>query len=170
MTVSEFNYHADDLRNTLKPYALKLTKDQEDANDLLQETFMKAYCNRDKFQEGTNLKAWMYTIMRNTFITNYQRMIRRNTFIDTTQNSHFLNSGGTVVENRATGAFVLNDINSAINNLKDIYKVPFNLYFSGFKYHEIADRLSIPIGTVKNRIHIARQELKDFLKIYASKN
>ena len=167
MTALEFGYRIESLTGSLKPYALKLTKDHEEANDLLQETVFKAYSNRTKFEEGTNLKAWMYTIMRNTFITNYQRMIRRNTFIDTTENNHFLNSSNSVVENRASGKFILKDINKAIDDLKDIYKTPFNLYFAGFKYHEIAERLNIPIGTVKNRIHIARKELKDVLKVYA---
>lgn len=168
MTALEFGYSIENLTSSLKPYALKLTKDGEDANDLLQETIFKAYSNRDKFQDGTNLKAWMYTIMRNTFITNYQRMVRRNTFIDTTENNHFINSSDSVIENKAHGDFVMKDIKAAIESLKDMYKVPFTLYFRGFKYHEIAERLSIPIGTVKNRIHIARKELKKGLKVYAN--
>jgi RNA polymerase sigma factor (sigma-70 family) len=147
---------------------LKLTRDGEDANDLLQETVFKAYSNRTKFQTGTNLKAWMYTIMRNTFITNYQRMVRRKTFIDTTENNHFINSSSTTISNSATSGFAMKDINEAIDNLKDMYKIPFTLYFKGFKYHEIAERLNIPIGTVKNRIHIARKELKDVLNVYAN--
>lgn len=167
MTALEFGYRLESLTGTLKPYAMKLTKDSEDANDLLQETVYKAYTNRTKFEEGTNLKAWMYTIMRNTFITNYQRMVRRNTFIDTTENSYFINSSAAI-ENSAYGNFVGRDIKSAVDGLKEIYKIPFKLYFEGFKYHEIALRLSIPIGTVKNRIHIARKELKDVLNVYAN--
>jgi RNA polymerase sigma-70 factor (ECF subfamily) len=168
MTALEFGYKIENLTSSLKPYALKLTKDGEDANDLLQETVFKAYNNRDKFQDGTNLKAWMYTIMRNTFITNYQRMVRRNTFIDTTENNHFINLSSSVIENNAKGNFVMNDIKASIDGLKDMYKVPFTMYFRGFKYHEIADKLSIPIGTVKNRIHIARKELKKGLRVYAN--
>jgi len=168
MTGLEFGYKIENLTSNLKPYALKLTKDRDEADDLLQETVFKAYSNRDKFQEGTNLKAWMYTIMRNTFITNYQRMVRRKTFIDTTENNHFINSSGSKLENKATGNFVLRDANNAIDKLKDMYKVPFTMYFRGFKYHEIAEKLEIPIGTVKNRIHIARKELKQSLKVYAN--
>lgn len=167
MNALEFGYRIESLTGSLRPYALKLTRDSEDANDLMQETFFKAYTNRTKFEEGTNLKAWMYTIMRNTFITNYQRMVRRNTFIDTTENSHFINCSA-VVESNAHGNFIHKDIQAALNELKDIYKIPFKLYFEGFKYHEIAKRLSIPIGTVKNRIHIARKELKDALNVYAN--
>lgn len=168
MTALEFGYHLNNLSPSLKPYALKLTKDKEDADDLLQETVFKAYSNRDKFQSGTNLKAWLYTIMRNTFITNYQKMVRRKTFIDTTENNHFMNTGSIRLENSAMGNFVLQDTNSAINHLKEMYKVPFTMYFRGFKYHEIAEKLQIPIGTVKNRIHIARKELKKALYMYAS--
>ena len=92
MTALEFSYTINKLSGSLKPFALRLTKDMEDANDLMQETILKAYTNREKFTDGTNLKAWMYTIMKNTFITNYQRMVRKKTFIDTTDNLHYINS------------------------------------------------------------------------------
>ncbi len=169
MTALEFSYELNSLSPLLKPYALKLTRDSEDADDLMQETMMKAYVNREKFADGTNLKAWLYTIMKNTFITNYQRMMRKNTFIDTTDNMHYINSTDIRVENSAYQSFVMKDINVAIDKLSDTYKKPFLMYFRGFKYHEIADRLSIPIGTVKNRIHIARKDLKTYLKGYATK-
>lgn len=169
MTALEFSYSLNRMSKSLKPFALKLTKDMEEANDLLQETILKAYTNRDKFAEGTNLKAWLYTIMKNTFITNYQRMVRRNTFIDTTDNLHYLNSSENTIENTAYSSFALKDINKAIVDLDDAYKTPFMMHFRGFKYHEIADKLAIPIGTVKNRIHIARKELKSRLKNYAVK-
>jgi RNA polymerase sigma-70 factor (ECF subfamily) len=168
MTALEFSYTINKLSGSLKPFALRLTKDMEDANDLMQETILKAYTNRDKFTDGTNLKAWMYTIMKNTFITNYQRMVRKKTFIDTTENLHYINSTENITENRAYGKFAMKDIKAAIDKLDDTYKVPFMMHFRGFKYYEIADKLEIPIGTVKNRIHIARKELKKQLNIYAT--
>ncbi len=166
MSTLEYNHTISQMSKSLKPFALKLTKDAEDANDLLQETLMKAYKNRDKFSEGTNLKAWLFTIMKNTFITNYQKMVRRGTFIDTTDNLHFINASDAEITNGAYGNFALRDINKAIDNLDDVYKTPFMMYFRGFKYHEIAVRLDIPIGTVKNRIHIARKQLKEKLRTY----
>lgn len=169
MTALEFSYKVDKLSLSLKPFALRLTRDMEDANDLLQETLLKAFSNREKYTDGTNLKAWMYTIMKNTFITNYQRMVRKNTFIDSTDNLHYINSSSNAIENSAYGKFAMKDITKAIENLDDAYKVPFTMHFRGFKYHEIADKLNIPIGTVKNRIHIARKELKYKLKNYATK-
>ncbi|MDO9552543.1 MULTISPECIES: RNA polymerase sigma factor [Rhodonellum] len=170
MTTLEFSYSLNKLSSSLKPFALKLTRDMDDANDLLQDTMVKAFTNKDKFADGTNLKAWLYTIMKNTFITNYQRMVRRGTFVDTTDNLHYINSGGALVENDAYGDFTMDDITNAIDQLDDVYKTPFMMHYRGFKYHEIADKLDIPIGTVKNRIHIARKILKDQLHVYKHKN
>lgn len=167
MTALEFSYALNDHSKSLKPFALRLTRDLEQANDLIQETVLKAFTNREKFSEGTNLKAWLYTIMKNTFITNYQRMVRRRTFIDTTDNLHFINSTDNVSLNNAHGTFAMEDIQEAIARLDDTYRIPFILHFRGFKYHEIAEELDIPIGTVKNRIHIARKELKSKLTVYA---
>ena len=170
MTSVEFSYSLNQLSGVLKPFALKLTRDIDDANDLLQDTMVKAYTNQDKFAEGTNLKAWLYTIMKNTFITNYQKMVRRATFVDTTENLHYINSSATLIENSAYGEFAIDDIYQAIDKLDEIFSTPFLLYYRGFKYHEIADRLSIPIGTVKNRIHIARKYLKQDLMVYKHVN
>jgi RNA polymerase sigma-70 factor (ECF subfamily) len=96
-------------------------------------------------------------------------MVRKNTFIDSTDNLHYINSSSSTIENSAYGKFAMRDIKKAIEKLDDAYKVPFMMHFRGFKYHEIADKLDIPIGTVKNRIHIARKELKYKLKTYANR-
>lgn len=170
MTAIEFGFTLNEVSVSMKPLALRLTKDEEQAKDLLQETVVKAYTNREKFTTGTNLKGWFYTIMKNTFITNYQRMSRRNMFIDVTDNLHFINSSDSKIENKAYSNFATRDISKAVNELDNNYRVPFMMHFRGFKYHEIAERLSIPIGTVKNRIHIARKELKHSLKNYTYKN
>jgi RNA polymerase sigma-70 factor (ECF subfamily) len=167
MTALEFTYQVGNFSKILKPFALRLTRDSDDANDLIQDTLVKAYTNREKYADGTNLKAWLFTIMKNTFITQYQRMVRRNTFIDTTDNLHFINSSESLQDNMALNAFVGEDINKALLKTEEMYRTPFLMYFNGFKYHEIAEELDLPIGTVKNRIHIARKELKNQLKMYA---
>jgi RNA polymerase sigma factor (sigma-70 family) len=167
MTALEFSYQVGNFSKFLKPFAMRLTRDGDDANDLVQDTLVKAYTNRDKYMDGTNLKAWLFTIMKNTFITQYQRMVRRNTFIDTTENLHFINSSETVQLNGAESTFMREDINLALNHTEEMYRVPFLMYFEGFKYHEIAEELDLPIGTVKNRIHIARKSLKQHLQMYA---
>jgi RNA polymerase sigma factor (sigma-70 family) len=163
MTVLEFNYNVDQSRDGLKPFAYKLTRDTEDANDLLQETMLKALTNRDKFLEGTNLKAWLYTIMRNTFISNYQKTVRRNTFTDNTENQHHLNSSANSIENLAYTHLGMGDIKKALKRVEPECRQPFLLYFRGYKYHEIAEKLEVPLGTVKNRIHLARKLLKNLL-------
>jgi RNA polymerase sigma factor (sigma-70 family) len=166
MTALEFSYAITQSTKALKPFALRLTRDTDEAADLLQDTVLKAFIHRDKFSEGTNLKAWMYTIMKNTFITNYQKLVKRKTFIDTTENLHYLNSLQFTTKNSGEQKFAMEDINKALTQLDVSFREPFMMYFHGYKYHEIADKLAIPIGTVKNRIHLARKELKSVLKMY----
>jgi RNA polymerase sigma factor (sigma-70 family) len=167
MTALEFSYQVGNFSKFLRPFALRLTRDSDDANDLVQDTLVKAYTNREKYADGTNLKAWLFTIMKNTFITQYQRMVRRNTFIDTTDNLHFINSNESLQDNGAIASFMREDIEKALELTDEMYRLPFLMYFQGFKYHEIAEELNLPIGTVKNRIHIARKELKQMLYMYA---
>lgn len=166
MTALEFSFQINKNLKLLKPFALRLTRDQDDAKDLVQDTLVKAFSNRDKFEDGTNLKAWLFTIMKNTFITQYQRMVRRKTFIDTTDNLHFINSTSATQENEAKNKFLREDLKRSLKGLDVAYRIPFLMFFKGYKYHEIAEELNLPIGTVKNRIHIARKELKDALKMY----
>jgi RNA polymerase sigma-70 factor (ECF subfamily) len=167
MTALEFSYQVGNFSKFLRPFALRLTRDSDDANDLVQDTLVKAYTNREKYADGTNLKAWLFTIMKNTFITQYQRMVRRNTFIDTTDNLHFINSNESLQDNGAIASFMREDIEKALELTDEMYRLPFLMYFQGFKYHEIAEELNLPIGTVKNRIHIARKDLKQMLYMYA---
>ncbi|MGV3588832.1 MAG: RNA polymerase sigma factor [Adhaeribacter sp.] len=167
MTAIEFTNQVQTLSYSLKPVALNLTRDLDDAKDLIQETLMKALLNKEKFKAGTNLKAWLYTIMRNSFINNYNKITKRSTTLDNTDQITFLNTDDRfVAQNSATGSFAMNDINKAIEYLNEEYRTPFMMYYTGFKYLEIADKLQIPIGTVKNRIHIARKELKEMLRVY----
>jgi len=152
----------------LQPFAQKLTKDPEAARELLQETMVKAITHKKKFKEGTNLKGWMYTIMRNTFITRYHRVIKRYTAVDTNDEGYKLDQLGRTVDNGAIGLFVIQDVRHAIDAIDEKFSVPFQLYFEGYKYQEIADQLGIPIGTVKNRIHQARSQLKTLLVSYSN--
>ncbi|HRC92024.1 MAG TPA: sigma-70 family RNA polymerase sigma factor, partial [Bacteroidia bacterium] len=133
-----------------------------------QETMLKALNNEDKFEKGTNLSGWLYTIMRNIFINNYRRMVKSQTFLDSTENQFFLNNIKNATRNRGEANLVMKEINNAINDLSDNLKVPFMMSFRGYKYEEIASQLSIPLGTVKIRIHTARQKLKEKLNVYNS--
>ncbi len=151
---------------TLRPFAYNLTKDMEEAKDLVQETVFKALRYKDKFNEGTNLKAWMFTIMRNIFINNYRRKVKQNTIVDTSDNQYVINSSPIVARNDGENKMVMKDITNAIEVLQDEVKVPFMMHFEGFKYQEIAEELALPLGTVKSRIFFARKELKKKLYMY----
>jgi RNA polymerase sigma-70 factor (ECF subfamily) len=153
------------LRNTefLKPFAVSLTRDSEVAKDLLQETMYRAWANKEKYNVGTNIKAWLHTIMRNIFINNYRKKVKQNTVLDKTSNEFLLNHNQSAVINEAENILKLKDIQEAIHKLPVIFKQPFILYFEGYKYHEIADILNEPLGTVKSRIHFARKLLKEQL-------
>jgi RNA polymerase sigma-70 factor (ECF subfamily) len=167
MTALEFTNQVQKLSYSLKPVAMNLTRDLDDAKDLIQETLLKALMNKEKFKAGTNLKAWLYTIMRNSFINNYNKITKRSTTLDNTDYLKYMHADDSfVTHNGAPSKFMLNDINNAIDYLNEEYRTPFMMYFTGYKYLEIADKLQIPIGTVKNRIHIARKELKQMLKVY----
>ena len=144
----------------LKPFAITLTRDNEAAQDLYQETLFRALANKDKYNVGTNIKAWLYTIMRNIFINNYRRRAKQHTIFDSTPNDFLLNYNQAVASNEAESNLKLKDINAAIHGLPEIFRNPFLLYFDGFKYHEIADMLHEPLGTIKSRIHFARKLLK----------
>jgi RNA polymerase sigma factor (sigma-70 family) len=167
MTAIEFTNLIQRVTQSLRPVAFNLTRDADDAKDLVQETVLKALMNQEKFKTGTNLKAWLYTIMRNTFINNYNKITKRSSNTDSSEYLQYLNSDENyVTQNKGTATFVMNDINEAIASLSEEHRTPFMMYYVGYKYLEIADKLQIPIGTVKNRIHIARKELKQTLKVY----
>jgi RNA polymerase sigma factor (sigma-70 family) len=168
MTALEFNNLVQNVAQSLRPVAMNLTRDLDDAKDLVQETMLKALTNREKFKSGTNLKAWLYTIMRNTFINNYNKITKRSSNLDSSEYLQYLNTDANfVTQNKGTATFVRNDIDKAIAGLSEEHRTPFMMYYVGFKYLEIAEKLKIPIGTVKNRIHIARKELKSVLQVYS---
>src|SRR5437868_13259569 len=160
MATTEFNDMLLDNAGFLRPFAVNLTKDTDAANDLYQETLYKALANHEKYNAGTNIKAWLYTIMRNIFINNYRRKSKQNIVLDNTPNDFLLNYNQVTVANAAISNINRKEIQEAIFNLPDIFKNPFLLYYDGFKYHEIADILNEPLGTIKSRIHFARKLLK----------
>ena len=161
MTATEFNHSFIGFFQILQNYAFKLTNNREDAYDLVQETAYKALKNREKFRENTNLKAWLMTIMKNIFINDYRKKSKRNTILDNSEDQYMLEKFGPTLENQAGTTIAMEELQKIINNLENDIKVPFVMHYEGFKYQEIADHLGIPLGTVKSRIFIARQSLKN---------
>lgn len=164
MRTANFAQNLLSLQPELLNFAYKLTADHEEANDLLQETSLKALDNEDKYTDETNFKGWIYTIMRNIFINNYRKTLRDQTYVDTTDNQYFLNQGIDIEVDSTEVAYDLKEIRHIVNGLSKEYRVPFAMYVSGFKYREIVDRLGLPLGTVKSRIYITRQKLQQDLK------
>lgn len=166
MSTPEFNQMLLSNADFLKPFAINLTRDNESAKDLFQETLYKALANQDKYNAGTNIKAWLFTIMRNIFINNYRRKAKQQTIFDNTPNDFLLNNQQVTIANTAESNLKIKEINEAINSLPAIFRTPFLLYFDGYKYHEIAEALQEPLGTIKSRIHFARKLLKEQISRY----
>ncbi|OJW82936.1 MAG: RNA polymerase subunit sigma [Bacteroidetes bacterium 46-16] len=159
MTATDFNelvvLHSD----FLKPYAISLTRDSENAKDLFQETIFKALLNREKYHFGTNLKAWLHTIMRNIFINGYRRNKKYNYSDNLPAAEAHLYGKGNALQNNGISRLQVAEIEAAINDLPHVFRIAFELHYTGYKYQEIADLLKEPLGTVKSRIHFARKLL-----------
>jgi RNA polymerase sigma factor (sigma-70 family) len=160
MSVIDFEYIVSNNADYLKPFALTLTRDFETAKDLTQETLFRALANKEKYNPGTNIKAWLYTIMRNIFINDYRKKSRQNTVFDNTPNDFLLDHNQSAVSNMAESNISLKEAKKAVESLPYIFKQPFVLYVEGYKYNEISSYLNEPLGTVKSRIHFARKLLK----------
>lgn len=167
MTAVEFNYQLTNLSSNLERFAMSLTSNIEDAKDLLQETFAKAIAYRDKFEDNTNLKAWTFTIMKNTFINNYRRTVKANTTFDNTEDLYYLNLNKESAGDTPESSLSTKEITKAIDNLEDEFRIPFLMHTQGFKYKEIADELDLKIGTVKSRIFFTRKKLMTALVDYS---
>jgi RNA polymerase sigma-70 factor (ECF subfamily) len=159
MSTVEFNQLLTNHSEFLRGFAFSFTKDAEDADDLIQDTFLKALRYKDNFREGTNIKGWLFTIMRNIFINNYKRKKFQNTITDTTDNNYFINASQDYSFDSVTTKINEKDIRGAITSLNKEFRVPFTMFIEGYHYDEIADTLGIPMGTVKSRIFHARKKL-----------
>ena len=163
MTAIEFNHQLVSLERNLTRFALSLTSNREEAKDLLQETLLKAIINREQFVNYSNLKAWTYTIMKNTFINNYRQIVRQNNILDSTKNLYFLNQSRKTYDIAPDSNYAILEINKLIDGLDNEYKIPFKLLLEGFRYKEISETLGLRLGTVKSRIFFARKSLMESL-------
>jgi len=166
MSAAEFNELLLSNADPLRPFAISLTHDQEIAKDLFQETIYKALANQDKYSTGTNIRAWLFTIMRNIFINDYRRNAKQRTIFDKSSNETLINSAKIIVSNGGENSLQLKEIHNAIYQLPQIFKIPFLLYFEGYRYYEISGSLNEPLGTIKSRIYFARKLLKEQLNRY----
>ena len=154
------------MQSNMLSYALTLTSNRNAAEDLTQETTLKALTNIDKYYDNVNFKGWVFTIMHNLFINDYRRMMRAQTVLDNSENLYQLNLPQESGFETPEGSYTYSEIMLVLNSFADEYKIPFSLYFTGYKYDEIAKRLHLPLGTVKSRIFFARKRLQEILKDY----
>jgi RNA polymerase sigma factor (sigma-70 family) len=154
MSITEFNFMVLSHSESLQPFAISLTRDHEEAKDLCQETLYKAFAYRNKYEQGTNIKAWLYTIMRNIFINDYRRNARKKIVLDAVKYSQAPYATSAEINVR------LREIDTAIHELPAIFKTSCLLYLQGYKYHEIALALNEPLGTIKSRIHFSKKLLQ----------
>ena len=168
MTAVEFNNNLVSLEDNMMKFALSLTADLTRAEDLVQDTFMKAITYKDKFVDYTNLKAWVFTIMKNTFINNYRRSVKENTIIDNSRDLYYINQPQDSGFLSPDSKYSTKEIERVIDTLNDEFRIPFMMHVQGFKYKEIADKLDLKIGTVKSRIFFTRKKLMEILQDYRS--
>lgn len=162
----QFKQRLLNLQGNLYNFACQLTANRESAMDLVQDTTLKVLDNESKYVDNVNFKGWVFTIMRNIFINNYRRQVRSATVIDTTEDLYHLNLSQESGLSSPEGSYAAKEISVAINAFSNEYKVPFSMYLAGYKYSEIAEKMSLPLGTVKSRIFFARKRLQSLLKDY----
>ena len=162
MTPEEFSKRSEELEQLLFAFAMKLTRDREQAKGLMKQTINIANSRKDRFTSGTSFKAWMTTIMRNTFISNYRKKRTRDKFEQPIEDFLF------AVDNKVSpnDSYVLQDLYNMMNELRDGYRIPFLMFFRGYQYNEIAEHMDLPMGTVKARIFFARKQLEEKIVAY----
>lgn len=164
MNALQFQQKLLSMQENMMNFALILTANKEDARDLLQDTTLKVLDNQHRFMDNINFKGWVLTIMRNIFINNYHKIVRTQNLVDQGVDLYNLDLPTDSSFDTPESTYKIQEITDAIRSLQGEFKVPFSMYLSGYKYHEIASNLGIPIGTVKSRIFFARQELQKKLK------
>lgn len=160
--------------------AMRMTRNPADAEDLVQETYLKAYRAYDTFTAGTNLKAWLYRILTNTYINKYRKAARRpdevelgdveDLYMYRRLGSEESADAARTTEDRVLDGLVESDIKRAVESLPENFRIPVLLAdLEGLSYQEIADILEIPIGTVMSRLHRGRKAMQKALWEFASK-
>ena len=150
----------DRISASLRAFSLKLTGNNVDAEDLYQDTAYRIITNAEKYNPGTNFKAWAVTIMRNIFINNYRKKLRRNLIIDQTPNNYYLDTGTEMIPNDGETTVEFTELMGMVDTLPEDFRKPFMMAYEGFKYEEIAEELGSPLGTIKSRIFFARKKLQ----------
>ncbi len=149
--------------NSLKNFARSLTRDEVSAKDLVQESMIRAFKGKHTFKSGSSFKNWALTIIKNTFITNFNKTKKRRVVNAPIDDFVFALESKHAIDNNALSKMRIKEIKNCIKKLSPKSKAPFCLHVEGYQYDEISKQLQIPIGTVKSRINFARTKLKSML-------
>lgn len=165
MSTQEFNTRLISLEPSLKYFALSLTRNPENAVDLVQDTYLKAIQYSDKYTSDTNIKAWLFTILKNTYLNQVTKLSSKKTINDESEDDYIIKN--TMYDNLTAETHISKkDIERTIANLDDDFRLPFQMFVDGYKYKEIAEIMDLPLGTIKSRIFFARKILMENLQDY----
>ncbi len=160
MSTNDFNTQIDIITNPLNNFALSLTRDLEDSKDLFQDTVLKALKNKDKFKIGTNFKAWVLTLMRNTFINDYRKKKRSKVKTVADDSLEMITNTKSAAANEGESNLAMQELMAMLDELDEKLRQPFWMNYLGMSYQEVADALETPLGTIKSRIFFAKKELQ----------
>ncbi len=164
MTNERFQSKLIALQSNMLNFAYLLTSNRDDAYDLVQDTMLKVLDNEDKYTENVNFKGWVLTVMRNIFINGYRKASRTTVLVDRSEDLYLLNLPQDSGIDDPEGSLTVKEINAAVNSFEDEYRIPFAMHLAGYKYQEIAEKVGLPLGTIKSRIFFARKRLRNQLR------
>jgi RNA polymerase sigma-70 factor, ECF subfamily len=159
MTSIEFCSQLLSLETCMLKFAYRLNLKRADAKDLVQDTYLRVLMSQNKYVDNQKFKAWTLTIMKNTFLDNYRRSLRKISYSDNINESSIIIKSETAASDNPDSVYSAEEITQSIEKLNEKFRIPFKMFINGYKYTEIADELNLKIGTVKSRIFLSRKQL-----------
>ena len=153
------------MQEQLYYYALQLTEDREDALDLVQETSYKALKNRTRLHNNEHIRAWLYTILKNTYINYLRSSNYRQLVYDTDDLNQYSAQSANSDAGLPDDQLIHKELYEVIGHLPGVYEKPILMFLTGYSYKEISQQMNIPIGTVKSRIHLGKKQMR---KVYTA--
>jgi len=166
MTLVEFTAEVGRIAPELRSLTYRFTKDRDESKDLVQDTLLRALHYRRLYRRDTNLKGWLFTIMRNIYINNFNKTRLERATRDRTRDLPFLNIADDYTYRCPDGSAIMDEMWKEVNSIRKELREPFTMHLAGYLYEDIAEKLKIPLGTVKSRIFHARKEIQKKLPGY----
>ncbi|MFK7934585.1 MAG: RNA polymerase sigma factor [Saprospiraceae bacterium] len=164
LTVPSFSCEFNNLSDFLRAFAFRLTRDRTAAEDLYQDTALRAFNNQHRFAADTNMKAWLSTIMKNIFINDFRKTKRQRENLTMTGENPIVHHAKKSAINMGESEVVVGELDKIIGELSNDLKIPFLMIYQGYKYEEVSRKFGLPIGTVKSRVFVARRKLRERIR------